>query len=76
MKAKVIKAFYDLKDPARKTYQVGSEYEGSAARLKELAGKGFVELAAKAEVKEEEEVKAEKPRAKRGARKDAEGDAG
>lgn len=64
MKAKVIKAFYDLNDPARKTYQVGSEYEGTAARIKELAGKGFVE--AQAEAKAEEE----KPTAKRGAKKD------
>lgn len=43
MKATVIRAFFDAQDPSRKLYQIGSEFEGTQNRVKELAGKGFVE---------------------------------
>lgn len=68
MKAKVIKAFYDLQDPARTVYQVGTEFEGTNKRVEELAKKGFVEVAAKAAETIEEKEPAKKP-ARRGAAK-------
>lgn len=42
MKSKVIKAFYDMQDPKETVYNVGSVFEGSAERVKELEGRGFV----------------------------------
>lgn len=42
MKAKVTRAFWDAKDPARTIYQVGDEFEGNAKRVRELERKGFV----------------------------------
>lgn len=42
MKAKVIRAFYDLHDPARTIYQIGSMFEGEPKRVQELETKGFV----------------------------------
>ena len=64
MKAKVIRAFYDLQDPARTIYQIGSEFEGDAKRVAELADGGFVEATTPAKpaprkVKEQKEEKGE-----------------
>ncbi len=42
MKAKVIRAFYDLQDPARKVYSVGDPFEGSPERVKDLEKRGYV----------------------------------
>lgn len=42
MDAKVISPFYDLEHPER-TYRVGDTFSGSAARVGDLAEKGFVE---------------------------------
>ena len=42
MKAKVTKAFWDAKDPARTIYQIGDEFEGTAKRVRDLEKKGFV----------------------------------
>lgn len=41
MKAEVIKAFRDAQD-AEKLYRAGEPFEGSPARVNELAAKGFV----------------------------------
>lgn len=43
MKAKVIRAFWDMQDEAHKTYHEGDEFEGTADRVKGLEEKGFVE---------------------------------
>lgn len=43
MRAKVIRAFYDIEDPKRTVYQVGDSFEGTDERVKGLAEKGFVE---------------------------------
>lgn len=47
MKAKVITPFFDLTtglgNVPENTYWVGDEYEGSAARINDLAKRGFVE---------------------------------
>lgn len=45
MDAKVIKPFYDLEHPER-TYRVGDVFSGTAARVGDLADKGFVEKVA------------------------------
>lgn len=42
MKAKVTRAFWDAKDPARTVYQVGDSFEGAAKRVRELEKRGFV----------------------------------
>lgn len=42
VKAKVIKAFYDMQDPKETVYQVGEMFEGAEKRVKELEGRGFV----------------------------------
>lgn len=42
MKAEVIRAFYDIKDPANTVYQEGALFEGAPARIKDLERKGFV----------------------------------
>lgn len=44
MKAKVIRAFWDLQDPKQTVYQVGSSFEGKTERVRELAKKGFLEI--------------------------------
>lgn len=46
VKSTVIRAFYDMKDPARTIYQLGETFEGDAERVKELEGKGFVKAIA------------------------------
>lgn len=56
MKAEVIKAFYDLQDPARTVYQVGSSFEGETKRVKDLEKRGFVKAI---------EEKEQKPAARR-----------
>lgn len=42
VKSTVIRAFYDLQDPARTIYQLGETFEGDAKRVMELENKGFV----------------------------------
>lgn len=42
VKAKVIRAFYDMQDPKETVYQVGDMFEGAEKRVKELEGRGFV----------------------------------
>lgn len=42
VKAKVIKAFYDMQDPKETVYQVGDMFEGAEKRVKELEERGFV----------------------------------
>lgn len=42
VKATVIRAFYDMQDPARTIYQLGETFEGDAKRVTELENKGFV----------------------------------
>lgn len=42
MKSTVIRAFYDMQDPARTIYQLGETFEGDAERVMELEDKGFV----------------------------------
>lgn len=52
MRAKVIAPFFDLTtglgNVPENTYYVGDTYEGSVARVNELARKGFVEKAPRA----------------------------
>lgn len=43
MKAKVIRDFWDMQDESHPTYRAGDVFEGSEARVHELAEKGFVE---------------------------------
>lgn len=71
MKATVIKAFYDLQDPNRTTYQVGSVFEGTTERVKGLEDKGYVKaekVAEKPTAKPTEKVAKPQPtkRAKKG----------
>ncbi len=42
-KATVVKAFCELSD-LTKTYAPGDTFSGTAERVKELAGKGYVEI--------------------------------
>ena len=46
MKATVIRAFYDMQDPARTIYQLGETFEGDVKRVMELENKGFVKAIA------------------------------
>ena len=43
MKAKVIKAFWDMQSPEHETYNVGDTFTGTAKRIEGLAKKGFVQ---------------------------------
>ena len=49
VKSTVLKAFYDMHDPAQTIYQVGSTFEGSAERVADLEERGFVEAEKPAE---------------------------
>ena len=56
MDAKVIVPFWDMQDPARKTYYAGDVFSGTAARIKELAEKGHVEPIKEAKPSKEKPV--------------------
>ena len=45
MKAVVTRSFFDAQDPGHPIYAVGSPFEGSAARVRQLEEKGFVKAA-------------------------------
>lgn len=45
MRAKVIRAFWDMVDPKHPTYHEGDEFEGTDERVKGLEERGFVEAA-------------------------------
>lgn len=56
MKARVVRAFYDVNDPARKVYQIGSFFEGERERIEDLVRKGYVVTAKKAAPKKRDKV--------------------
>ena len=64
MEGKVVKAFWDMQDPKRTTYNVGDTYTGTDERIAGLAEKGFVEPIV-------ESVDAEESKPKRAQRRKA-----
>lgn len=58
MKATVIRRFFDAQDPGHPIYAVGSPFEGSAARVRQLEEKGFVKTAEKKATKKTTKRKA------------------